>query len=712
MHLEIELRSSHLNQDIHELRNYLQEQIPGLDITMKVIPAEEGQMVDVAVIGMIVTGIVEAVAGETIHELYNRLLKPKIANWLKAKHIPTAQSLEVLSTLKTEDSRVHFSQSSTGESKVYDNVNYAIEPDKTYAILIGASEFEGGFTPIPPVKGNIEDLYHLLTDKRHIGLPRENVIVAHNKSNTEIEEILLRNSRRPDMETLIVYYTGHGHRTDVKKLFLIASNTKRIDDYILGGIDFDFIQNAILRPSTARQKILILDACHSGIATQGSESLATEIDVKGTYILTSSPGDEVSYFDKKGRNTYFTGALLDVLNKGIDNTNEMLALDDLYDQAHTQLQEKNFPQPISKSQLNIPASQFFIARNPAFSTEKLKRRPAILYSQGKHQDALYEYELLTQKYPDDLQLRKEAEQCRSQVLFTQLVNDADELFYQYNNYPDALEKYRKALLVKSDDMVRNKISKCEERLRSNPSTEGKSSSQHKKQNSPTSEYQPQQKTKPDSGTTSSPRQSIKQEQSVKKEQPPHATQPAPTGSKIAIIIAIIWMLLMYVVYLSPLRFYWGVWYLPTLPILIVTAILFGARLKKMSNTEFLLYVYAVLPVIWHVVSYFLGMNSILIPLLALICAVGLFRLLKKRITDFNVAQCIFGGLALIFLSVVVGGVAFFEIAQVIDPNDRDEYGFTGLSLGGLTGLGLVIYLIVKWRRPKPSIPADASTQVP
>ena len=93
-----------------------------------------------------------------------------------------------------------------------------------------------------------------------------------------------------------------------------------------------------------------------------------DTDVKGTYILASSPGDEVSYFSKNGRNTYFTGALIDVLKNGIDNASEMLTLDDLYDYSKEHLNQKNFPHPIFKSELNIPPANF---------------NPAVAYSSGK-----------------------------------------------------------------------------------------------------------------------------------------------------------------------------------------------------------------------------------------------------------------------------------------------------------------------------------------
>ena len=705
MQLEIEFQSSDATQDIYELRNFLQEQMPDLNVNLKVLPPLEGQMVAGTVSGIIISGLIEAIAGESIHELYNRVLRPRITSWLNAKHNPNTPKLEVLSTLKTSDARVHFSQSSTGETKVYDNVNYAIDTDRTYAILIGSSEFEGNFTPIPPVQGNLEDLYRLLTDKRHIGLPPENVTVAHNKSNTEIEELLLRNSRRPGMETFIVYYTGHGHRTDVKKLYLVARNTKRIDDYILGGIDLDFIQKAILKSSTASQKILILDACHSGIATQGSDTLFADIDVKGTYTLSSSPGDEVSYFDKNGRNTFFTGVLLDILSHGIDNTNEMLALDDLYDHARFQLQQRNFPHPISKSQLNIPPSQFFIARNPSFSVEKLKRKPSMLFHQGKLQDALYEYEILLQKYPDDLALRNEAEHCRTQVLFTQLVNDADELFYQYHNYRAAHNKYRKAFQIKQDAVIHNKIAKCEERM------------QGTTQDAPINEDVADNQS---SDTHTSTKSDLRREDIKEKtrEQKPdmrqESSQTSTTGtsgqlvkpaSNIPLIIAVGWTLFsvffFFTGWITLDRTMWAA------GILCVTLICLGFRIKTLTSTELILYSYPLILSIIYLAATLAYRDGLMVLgfLLFGTSAFLILRMMKKRLAGFHILHVVFGSIAIIYFFMKIVVVSLLAMSG--DPYDSytlQNHFQTGSVIGAILGLGFSIDLYLAWlRNRKPSI---------
>ena len=454
--IEVELQGSNVQDNIFDLRNYLKENIPDTDFFIKDQPAADGQMGDME---HLIGGILHASTAILIEELYHNLLKPLLKAWLKGRNNAGLQ-LEVMSSLSGNDEKVHFLEDTNGNTQVF-NFRYAIDTDKTFVLLIGAGKFTNGFNAIPPVKGNLEDFYKLLTDKKHIGIPRDRVVISYNEPHVEIQKQLLQASRMQDLQTLIIYFAGHGHRTDVKKLTLIAADTEKIGDDVIGGIDFDFISSKVLKNAVASQKILILDTCHSGIATQGSDDVAVNFDVKGSYILTSSPGDEVSYFEKNAKHTYFTGALLDVLKNGIDNTNDMLALEDLFDYTKDVLSEKDFPHPNSKSELNIPAANFFIARNPSFSGEKLKWRAANLLRDGKMEEAMNEFRLLLKRFPKDENLRKQFEECETELSFSKLVNEANALFYQAKNYQQASGVYKRAYQLKKDAMVMEKIRQCE-----------------------------------------------------------------------------------------------------------------------------------------------------------------------------------------------------------------------------------------------------------
>lgn len=474
MQIEIELNIDDPSADLRSLRDYLQENVEGLQLQIRTQAPREGTM----------SGWEEAIGKGMMQGLWSELGKvgvkmsieggkkiyQLIKEWQKKqneKRKLAQGSAETIIppgiTMGDGNTKVYITEDKDGKLQVFDNFDFAIDTSRTYALLVGNSEFDGNFPSIPPVRNNLIDFYNLLVDKRHVGLPRENVEVVLNKTSNEIEELMLKTSRIPNMETLILYYTGHGHKADRESLILTAKNTKRVDDDIIGGVDFNFVTDKVLKRSTAKQKILIIDACHSGLAAQGDFDPIRDFDVKGTYILTSS-GDEASYFEKKARHTFFTGTLIDLLRTGInDETKEMMSLEDLYNFSSRKLVADKFPEPHFKNQLNITASVFMIARNPNFSEAKLKQMPFTLVTQGKIKDALEKYKDLVRRFPDDNDLRRKKDECEDMLRFEELVHEADELYFNRKDYTGAIDKYKQALKYRKDDqLVINRIAKCKE----------------------------------------------------------------------------------------------------------------------------------------------------------------------------------------------------------------------------------------------------------
>ena len=701
MNIEIEIKSPDAKNDIYELRNYLQQNVEDLQLKIKEEPPQEGQM-SIGILGVFALDTVLHVAANiSLEEWYQHKLKPRVVQWLQSRKKNDDGSLEILSTLKDETSKIHFLEDSEGKSKIFNNVYYALDTDRTRAVLIGTGEFDNGFPAIPPVKGNMEDFFNLLTDKTHIGLPQQNVTVAFNKTNTEIEELLLQTSRLPDTETLIIYFAGHGYRTDIKKLYLIARNTRKIDDYILGGIDFDFISNAVLKPSTARQKIMILDACHSGIATQGDKDMIMDTDVKGTYILASSPGDEVSYFSKNGRNTYFTGALIDVLKNGIDNSKEMLTLDDLYDYSKDHLSQKKFPHPIYKSELNIPPANFSIARNPAFSLEKLKVKISQMLRQGKVEDALYEYRLLLKRYPDDMQLRKDAAECETQVMFTRFVQEADELFFHHHDYNAAAEKYKKALQVKDDMLISGKISKCEEYIRLQEREGIKKTDTPSEIISKNKPVEKKENIAPAARLKSKPPISdIKKESEQHDDKPFYSALQTGIEKRNGIIIAMVWLIsgiIFHFITGPNIKSSSQLFFSASVPFLVFEAILIFIRFKKLSNFEIIIYAGGTMPAMvllsitffYNHISDFTGIS---IMALSIIAYLSLFN---KIIRSFSIAQFITSCITLAY-SPMLFFLMLFDITFRHEWNNHTiaEIGFIS---GFLTGAVLIFLLYRKWK---------------
>ncbi|HLG41357.1 MAG TPA: hypothetical protein VI461_16885, partial [Chitinophagaceae bacterium] len=193
MEIEIELKSAPLADDIYELRKYLEENIDGLRLEIKTQPAPEGQMLIEEVGIGILHGILEGVGkegGKLIVESGKKVFR-LIREWTIKKNKGENSNKDIQSlgpgvSVDNGKERVYITEDEKGSLHVYDNFNFAINANDTYALLVGVSEFESDFPPIPPIRNNLVDFYNLLVDKRHVGLPRKNVHVVFNKTDHEI----------------------------------------------------------------------------------------------------------------------------------------------------------------------------------------------------------------------------------------------------------------------------------------------------------------------------------------------------------------------------------------------------------------------------------------------------------------------------------------------------------------------------------------------
>lgn len=110
---------------------------------------------------------------------------------------------------------------------------------------------------------------------------------------------------RDDPDVALFYFAGHGH-IDSAGGYILASDAKRADD----GLTLDQLL-ILANNSKARNKIIILDSCHSGLAGSqpghGSNSGLSE----GLTILTASTKDQ--YATEKNGQGVFTSLVVDAL---------------------------------------------------------------------------------------------------------------------------------------------------------------------------------------------------------------------------------------------------------------------------------------------------------------------------------------------------------------------------------------------------------------
>lgn len=116
-----------------------------------------------------------------------------------------------------------------------------------------------------------------------------------------------------DAEIAVFYFAGHGYIEDTGG-FLCAGDCVTGDD----GLALSEVMTFAAQ-SEAKNKVIILDSCHSGIA--GDSPIATGFaDIKdGTTILTASTAEQYAYESPEGGSGVFTALLVDALGGAAAN---------------------------------------------------------------------------------------------------------------------------------------------------------------------------------------------------------------------------------------------------------------------------------------------------------------------------------------------------------------------------------------------------------
>ncbi|MFG2129297.1 caspase domain-containing protein [Streptomyces sp. NPDC048751] len=214
-------------------------------------------------------------------------------------------------------------------------------------VLIGCSDFDDIDLPaIPAVKSNLADLRSALTDQTHGILPPEHCRVLADPADHRSVGMALAQAAREAEDLLLVYYTGHGLLDEDGLLHLALSST---DPGHVGftGVPADLVKRYLGR-ARARLRVLVLDCCFSGRAVaamaESGSLLSAQLDVSGTYTLTSTTATAPSHAPPGQRHTAFTAALLDALNQS-----EPLTLDGIHQHIDSLLQGAGLPRPQRRS---------------------------------------------------------------------------------------------------------------------------------------------------------------------------------------------------------------------------------------------------------------------------------------------------------------------------------------------------------------------------
>jgi hypothetical protein len=159
--------------------------------------------------------------------------------------------------------------------------------------------------------------------------------VIRNDLKDQVEELFRRSA-----EIALFYFAGHGH-IEPTGGYLLATDSSRGDE----GLSLDAVLT-LANSSPARNKIVVLDSCHSGIAgtptVQGNLAALSE----GLTVLTASMADQYAT-EENGRGT-FTTLLVDALHGGAANLTGDITPGSVYAHVDQSLGEWE-PRPVFKT---------------------------------------------------------------------------------------------------------------------------------------------------------------------------------------------------------------------------------------------------------------------------------------------------------------------------------------------------------------------------
>lgn len=245
------------------------------------------------------------------------------------------------------------------------------DPQRSAAVFIGCSRYvESGIPDLPAVSNNVLDLVEVLVDSLTGGLRRERCTIVENPMGKRPIGKALMSAAREAEDLFLVYYAGHGligpRHND---LYLGLSDTEADPDQLIyTAMPFEGLRHAFLS-SAATSRVLILDCCFSGRAIEehmadAASLVLGQVEVGGTYTLTSTPSNSLAFAPVGARHTAFTGSLLNILHEGISSAAELVSLGDLYHLLRRRMAAHGLPVPQQRG--TSSADRLALVRNIAY----------------------------------------------------------------------------------------------------------------------------------------------------------------------------------------------------------------------------------------------------------------------------------------------------------------------------------------------------------
>ncbi|MGW6738101.1 caspase family protein [Streptomyces sp. NPDC055013] len=223
------------------------------------------------------------------------------------------------------------------------------DPKHSRIVLIGTPRYRDDRLPdVPVVAYNVADLAAVFTDPELGAFHVAHCVTVPPEADLAETGDVLADAAEQASDLLLVYYSGHGLLDRLGRLYLSLAGT-RPDRLAYSALAFEAIRETFL-DSSARNRVLILDSCFSGRAigqplAGDEQAVLAQLEVSGTFTLTSAPANRVALVLPGEQHTAFTERFLELLRHGSPQAGPMLTLRDVYAHLHARLGGEGLPAP-------------------------------------------------------------------------------------------------------------------------------------------------------------------------------------------------------------------------------------------------------------------------------------------------------------------------------------------------------------------------------
>lgn len=210
----------------------------------------------------------------------------------------------------------------------------SFDPAKSCTIVIGSSTYNDSALPaLESVFDNCQRMSHLF--RRFLKIPPEQRTILLDQTKKDVYHNVKRYVSNPNMELLILYFSGHGIVSSDRKSYYLALKETEMDHLKLTSIDVRDLSEEL---GNRISVILIIDSCFS-------EKVFDVFDSRRCFIMASSARDTASQYPLGEDGSVFSDALFEVIEKGIASEKPTLTAQDIFEAVRQKLALSGGPTP-------------------------------------------------------------------------------------------------------------------------------------------------------------------------------------------------------------------------------------------------------------------------------------------------------------------------------------------------------------------------------